>query len=428
MEAVPLPTSASDDWSDPLRQSLELQRGRVRDFLAAQRERWEHTESQLRAEIAALTAELERCRAEAEAVAERSAQCDQRAKEIGLSEAKLTGDRARFQEERAALNAARRQQVADQKRLAARSSQLETRQAALENRERELAAREADTEARRRLIGRRLRDQHAAQLQEIERRRAELAQQRSAELGQELQTSRHCDTQLAAETEASSPREAELLAMAESLRDTCEQLKQELAQAEQRNKLLASQSATPAAGMAGPGGKLDWEAEKRRILAALESDSPEDNPRSAAERLEMAEVVRTTDQMLQEKDSLLAQKCREIERLLAQQSDRNEQAAAAVGTAKRDEILDRDAVIREERETLKRLQEQCREKLREGEIQISLERAKIARQQADIQEKLRAIEAQSGQTDGSNDTSSTGKPVRGRWLARLGLKEHEEET
>ena len=85
-------------------------------------------------------------------------------------------------------------------------------------------------------------------------------------------------------------------------------------------------------------------------------------------------------------------------------------------------MLDQDAIVREERENLKRLQTELHEKLREAEIEISLERATIARQQAEIKDKIRLMELKNeSSTAADGSTSNTGQPVRGRWLARLGL-------
>lgn len=169
-----------------------------------------------------------------------------------------------------------------------------------------------------------------------------------------------------------------------------------------------------------PAGALDWEAEKRRILAALESDFPADDAQAAAERLKIEEIIRTTDLAVAEKD-------REIEHLqtlLKQQS--SSLGSVAVGAAALEEVLDKDAIIREERESLKQLQDQWRGKLRQAEIEISVERAKIARREAEVQEKLRSAEQAAKEEQEGEPTSRTGKPVRGRWLARLGLTDPNE--
>ncbi|WP_410965960.1 hypothetical protein, partial [Salmonella sp. SAL4438] len=77
-------------------------------------------------------------------------------------------------------------------------------------------------------------------------------------------------------------------------------------------------------------------------------------------------------------------------------------------------------LIRQERERLQQAQEEWREKLRQAEVEISVERARIARERAEFEEKLRAIEAERSQVQTGG--SKQGKPARGRWLERLGLK------
>jgi hypothetical protein len=63
--------------------------------------------------------------------------------------------------------------------------------------------------------------------------------------------------------------------------------------------------------------------------------------------------------------------------------------------------------------------------LREAEIELSLERAKLARDRVSIDDKIRAHEeqlaAQASLPAGSSPAGT--RPVRGRWLARLGLKD-----
>jgi hypothetical protein len=73
------------------------------------------------------------------------------------------------------------------------------------------------------------------------------------------------------------------------------------------------------------------------------------------------------------------------------------------------------------------LRQEWEEKLRRAEVDISVERAKIARDQVALQEKLQELaEAQARQADAQGEgNSKSGKQPRGRWLARLGLKDTE---
>jgi len=190
--------------------------------------------------------------------------------------------------------------------------------------------------------------------------------------------------------------------------DDLRELKARNAELQQQLARLSSAAQTSVGSAAG--GRLDWEAEKRRILAMLESAEEGESATSQEERLKIEEIIQRTDAIIAEKDREIA----ELRQLLDAQA--SNLGAVAVGAAALGEILDQDAIIREERENLRKLQEQWREKLRQAEIELSLERAKIARERLQLEEKLRELEAAS-----LGKTSEADKPARGRWLARLGL-------
>ncbi len=198
--------------------------------------------------------------------------------------------------------------------------------------------------------------------------------------------------------------------------------------AELQQQLEAAQAGGGASAPAASGGALDWEAEKKRILMELESDFEEGDEEGEpdeevkAERLKIEKVVERTDRILEEKDREIS----ELKQLLENQS--SSLGSVAVGAAALGEILDSDEMVQEERENLKRLQEELAEKLRKAEVDISLERAKIGRERAELEEKLRAFEQQGGKMDeAAEGTGRSGAPVRGRWLARLGLNDSDEE-
>jgi hypothetical protein len=161
---------------------------------------------------------------------------------------------------------------------------------------------------------------------------------------------------------------------------------------------------------------LDWEAEKRRILAALETE--EQGPETDAEatgRLKIQEIVRSTDQALAEKDREIEQ----IKQVLQEQSSNLQ--GVAVGAAALEAVLDQDPLIREQRENLQRLEEHWQEMLRQAEIELSLERARLARERIAIEDKIRAHEEKLATAQ--NGSPAAPRPARGRWLARLGLKD-----
>jgi DNA repair exonuclease SbcCD ATPase subunit len=160
------------------------------------------------------------------------------------------------------------------------------------------------------------------------------------------------------------------------------------------------------------GGGLDWEAQKQRLLASLEADDGDEE--TAAERTSIEGTIRITDQIVAQKDRELA----ELKLLLE-----NHSGSADAGSAAVNELLDRDELVRREREKLVQAQEEWREKIGKAEIDISVERAKIARERAELEDKIRQYQADQERRD---DAADPNKPTRGRWLARLGLKDLDE--
>ena len=108
--------------------------------------------------------------------------------------------------------------------------------------------------------------------------------------------------------------------------------------------------------------------EKGRILAALESETRGDDAVEVGARLQLEEIIATTDRLVADKDREVA----ELQSLLASQS--GNLGAVAVGAAAVGDLLDQDTVVQQQRETLRRLQEQWMEKLRQAEIDIPRER------------------------------------------------------
>jgi len=77
------------------------------------------------------------------------------------------------------------------------------------------------------------------------------------------------------------------------------------------------------------------------------------------------------------------------------------------------------------------LQQEWREKLKKAEVDISLERAKLARQRQELEERIQQLERDRAKygdepTVDENNVKQEKKPQRGRWLARLGLKEEDQ--
>ncbi len=196
--------------------------------------------------------------------------------------------------------------------------------------------------------------------------------------------------------------------------DDVREMKEKIADLQE--ELDKSKKSGTAPTQSGDGGALDWEAQKAKILAALEDESEgDDNPEAAQKRLDIQQVVTKTDGILADRDAEI----QDLQRLLQDQSDNL--GSVAVGAAAVGEMFDQDEIIQEERENLKRLQEQWEEKLRKAEIDMSVERAKIARERAELEEQLRGT-AGSDETPDDEDSGKGG----GRWLARLGLKDEDQ--
>ena len=98
----------------------------------------------------------------------------------------------------------------------------------------------------------------------------------------------------------------------------------------------------------------------------------------------------------------------------------------AVGAAAVAQLLDTDELVKEEREALKRLQDQLREQLRQAELETSVERARLAREKSELEEKLRSFEAEKASLGPAGGGSGDAKANKSRkWLTRLGLGEGE---
>jgi hypothetical protein len=166
---------------------------------------------------------------------------------------------------------------------------------------------------------------------------------------------------------------------------------------------------------------VDWEATKRRMLETLEADDGGDSPEKVEQRVTVESTIQITDEIVAQKDREIA----ELHALLSHQS--SSIGAVAVGAAAIAENLDGDELILHEREKLRKLQEEWRDKLRQAEIDISIERARIARQRVEIEDKVSAYDSARAQHKADDSASNPGhqpkQPTRGRWLARLGLKD-----
>jgi chromosome segregation ATPase len=264
------------------------------------------------------------------------------------------------------------------------------------------------------------------QCSKLESQAQQLHQQTGDETSQrrikELEQERDALLDRLADAEKQPARAAAAVGSAESeeLRRRFELAVEDVRKLKSRNAELEekiSRGAVHSGGAAAAGGAMDWESQKKRLLEQLESDFDGDDEQEQKDKMTVEGAIRITDGVVAEKDQEIA----ELQRLLSEQSQNL--GGVAVGAAAIAQMLDDDALVRQEREKLETLQGEWREKLRKAEIDISVERAKIARERAQLEEKLKDMQARDADGHDAEGDDKGKKPKRGRWLARLGLGE-----
>ncbi len=177
----------------------------------------------------------------------------------------------------------------------------------------------------------------------------------------------------------------------------------------------------PLARVNDAGGPLNWETLKQQFLTQMESENDADSGLSDEERRTVAEIIECTNQIVADKDRQI----HELETLLHEQS--SNVGGVAIGAAAIAQIIDQDTLVIEERDTLRRLQGEWRDKMGKAELEISIERAKIARERVALEEKIRQLESEkaSMQFSGGKEAGQKGTQ-KGNWMARLGLLDNNE--
>jgi hypothetical protein len=225
----------------------------------------------------------------------------------------------------------------------------------------------------------------------------------------------HLEKQSAAQVDASSEQQmADLQRRFELAVEDVRELKTKNARLEAQ--LAAGSSRTERA--ADTGG-MDWESQKRRLLASLEDEGDTDEePQRQEERVRISDTIEMTDEIVAAKD-------REIEELKVQLAEQSGSTSAEEAyDEKIGEMLDADEVIAEHRQRIAQLERDMEAMLRAAELEVSLERAKIARERVELDELRADLEVQR-QELGANGAPLPGAPRR-RWLSKLGLNGEEE--
>jgi DNA repair exonuclease SbcCD ATPase subunit len=184
--------------------------------------------------------------------------------------------------------------------------------------------------------------------------------------------------------------------------------------AELESRLSAAKRSGGGGGSADGGG-MDWESQKRRMLASLEDegDSGGDEDRQQ-ERASIENTIEMTDAVVAEKD-------REIEQLRAQLAEAESskpETAENERQQKINELVNADEVITDYRQRIAQLEHEMQDKLRATELELSVERAKIAREKSELEELRIDLESRRKTHEPGTGTKSV---PRRRWLSKLGL-------
>ncbi|WP_145053826.1 coiled-coil domain-containing protein [Lignipirellula cremea] len=214
-------------------------------------------------------------------------------------------------------------------------------------------------------------------------------------------------------------------AVLEDMRRGREMAIDELRELKKKNEELQTQLAAKPAVVAGApvaGMGMDWAAQKARMLQQLEDDFDPENAEQVRERLTIEKTLQTTEKLLSAKENEL----NDLRQLLEDQSASI--GGMAVGANAIAELLDHDELVREERDNLKKVQEEWRQKLRVAEVDISVERAKLARERAELEDRLQRLEQEKAKMAVLQPADTKSKPpTRNKWLARLGLRDDDAE-
>jgi len=302
-------------------------------------------------------------------------------------------------------------QLIDQK-----SRELDDRNARVEEREKKLRDQREDVAEQSKML-QQLKEEHAKQQDQWEQLRQRCATQQDdlfSQLNQRFE-------QLGAQ-QANLPRQQSKdgeSADFEDMRSQLELALGEIHDLKSANGTLKKQLESVHGGGTYPviSSDLDWETQKKEMLARLEASGDETGEEQVTNRQRSNDIIKKTDQLLTDKQREID----ELKQLLEEQSSNI--GDVAVGAAAIAGILEDDELIMQERENLAAMQDEWRQKLRIAEVDISMERAKLARGRADLEDRIQDLERQLAQSgSGENTKGKSSSANRGRWLERLGLK------
>jgi DNA repair exonuclease SbcCD ATPase subunit len=198
----------------------------------------------------------------------------------------------------------------------------------------------------------------------------------------------------------------------DDLRRRFEMAVEDIRQLRTTNAELEDRLAKGGSGAVADTGGNDWESQKRRLIAALESEGEASDSHRHQERATIQGTIQITDGVVAEKD-------REIERLRSEL-----EAASGVDLHSVDAataaLIDEDEVVRAARERVQALEATLEEKVRAAELELSIGRAKIARAQSELEEQALELQTLRGASAGPLGQAAGGE-ARRNWLNKLGL-------
>ncbi|MCE9606992.1 MAG: hypothetical protein K8U03_19070 [Planctomycetia bacterium] len=401
----------------------ETQLGEQWKKLETERSDWEAAAAQGAQRHAATDGAIEALRIERKQLADERSRLEHDAEETARARTRLTERLQRHEQAEEELEAEKRRAKSRRRKLLAEvAEQQETATAELRRREAELQARAESLMAGERKLAESSTVNTSALENEVRRLKRELdeyiesyeqCRQENAELHERLEQSQEAGSDDAAY---------------DTLKSRYDETQSELRELQRRYLELQREreaaASAPNSSAAGGAMAMDWESQKRRLLASLEADAGSNDAKSRGDRLTVEGAIRITDGVVQEKEREIA----ELKRVLEQQSCNV--GEVSIGAAALSGMLDQDDLIREHREQAEILKRQWEEKLRAAEIEISIERAKLGRERMELTEKRADIDSQMAKKGAELPASSptVEDPKRtggGRWLARLGLRDRE---
>ena len=447
-------TEAAQTAWERERAEQEAELAKLQEKLEQRGSKQEEQSSQLvalRRDLDARQADLEK---QSDALAEREAELEKRAEDFQAASGRQEAAQESFAAREAAWNEERSSLEAARDELLEQVAKLEAdREASNDDGQSQLAGFERKLQEQQSLWSEQREEWNAAEAK-LERERDELKQKFELAL-EDVQRFRgraaDLEQELARRPEANEADSAELVALRaerDALAERVEQLErqparevdgnseQQVADLQRRFELavedvrelktknaqlesrLAAAAERPAAH--ADSGGMDWESQKRRMLASLaeEGEDAVDEDREK-ERTTIEGTIEMTDAVVAEKD----REIQELKTQLATLTSATADTRKGEQDEKVNELLNADEVIAEHRKRIAQVERAMEDKLRTAELEMSVERAKLARQKVELEELRSDLETQR-QTMEAGGGAAGGAPRR-RWLSKLGLSGEE---